>query len=112
MLDACKAPTCKSPQGINYFAADAVEAFDSIEKLIDELHLDIMPYRCLLENLKRGRQYLKSDYKVHAMKSSTTVDHCATFALSDKCEKDFRQMCDHVHNNTCSECLSLRVTFD
>ena len=52
LLDMCKASTRKSLQGINYFAADAGEAFDSIEKLIDELHLDIMKYRRLLENLK------------------------------------------------------------
>ena len=112
LLDVCKASTRKSLQDINYFAADAGEAFDSIGKLIDELNLDIARHRRLLENLKRGRQYLKSDYQVHVTKSSTVIDHCATFALSDKYSKGFRQMCDHEHNDTCDECLSLRVTFD
>jgi hypothetical protein len=112
LLDVCKASTRKSLQGINYFAADAGEAFDSIEKLIDELHLDMTKHRRLLENLKRGRQYLKSDYKVHITKSSTVGDHCATFALSDKSDKDFRQMCDHEHNDICEECVNLQVTFD
>ena len=79
----------QSLQGINYFAADAGDAFDSIEKLIDELHFDITKHRRLLENLKQGRQYLKSDYKAHVLKLSTAGDHCATFALSDK---DFRQL--------------------
>ena len=64
LLDVCKASTRKSSLGINYFAADAGEAFDSIEKLINELCFDISKHHCLLENLKRGRQYLKSDYKV------------------------------------------------
>lgn len=68
LLNACKASTRKSIQGINYFAADASETFDSIEKLIDTLHLDITKHRHLLENLKRGRQYLKSDYNVHITK--------------------------------------------
>jgi hypothetical protein len=112
LFDLCKASTRKSLQGINYFAADAGEAFDSIEKLIDELHLDIAKHRRLLENLKRGRQYLKSDYKVHITKSSKVGDHCATFVLSDKADKDFRQMCDHEHNDICDECTNLRVTFE
>ncbi|CAF3420316.1 unnamed protein product [Rotaria socialis] len=112
LLDVCKASTRKSLQGINYFAADAGEAFDSIEELISELHLDITKHRRVLENLKRGRQYLKSDYKVHVTKSSTIADHCATFALSDKLDKDFQQMCDHEHNDTCDECDILQPTFD
>ena len=92
LLDVCKASTRKSLQGINYFAVDAGDAFDSIEKLIDKLHFDITKHRRLLENLKRGRQYLKSDYKVHVPKLSTVGDHYATFALSDKSDKDFRQL--------------------
>ncbi|CAF1169907.1 unnamed protein product [Didymodactylos carnosus] len=112
LLDVCKSSTRKSLQGINYFAADAGEAFDSMEKLIEELHLDMRKHRRLLENLKRGRQYLKSDYKVHVAKSSTVGDHCATFALCDKSDKNFQQMCDHEHTDTCDECLNLRVTFE
>ena len=112
LLDVCKASTRKSLQGINYFAADAGEAFDSIGKLIDELHLDMARHRRPLENLKRSKQYLKSDYKVYVTKSSTVADHCATFALSDKYSKEFRQLCDHEHNGTCDDSLSLQVTFD
>ena len=112
MLDGCKASTHKSLQGINYFAADAGDAFDSIEKLIDELYFGLTKHRRLLENLKRRRQYLKSDYKVHVSKLSTVGDHCATFALSDKLDKDFRQSCDHEHNDTCEECFNLWVTFE
>ena len=89
LLDVCKASKRKSLQGNCYFAGDADEAFDSIEKLTDELHFDVIQHRRLLEKLKRGRQHLKSDYKVHVMKSSMLADHCATFALSDKCEKVF-----------------------
>ena len=107
LLDVCKASTRKSLQGINYFVADASEAFDSIEKLIDELHLDITQHRRLVENLKRGRQYLKTDYKVHVTKSSTIGDHCATFSLSDKVDKNFRQLCDHGYTDVCDECLTL-----
>ena len=112
LLDVCKASTRKPLQGINYFAADAGDAFDSIEKLIDEFHFDITKHRRLLQKLKRCRQYLKSDYKVHVSKLSTVEDHCATFALSDKSDKDFRQLCDHEHNDTCEECRNVWVTFE
>ena len=69
LLDVCKASTQKSLQSIDYFAADAGEAFDSIEKLINELYFDISKHRRLLENLKRSRQYLRSDYQVHVSKN-------------------------------------------
>ncbi|CAF5112562.1 unnamed protein product, partial [Rotaria sp. Silwood1] len=36
ILDACKASTRKSLQGINYFAAEAGEAFDGIRKMIED----------------------------------------------------------------------------
>ena len=48
LLDVCKASTRKSLQGINYFAADVSEAFDSIEKLINELCFDMSKHRRLL----------------------------------------------------------------
>ena len=60
--------------------------------------------------MKRGRQYLKLDYKVHISKSSTIGDHCATFALSDRLDKDFQQIYNHEHNDTCDGCLNLQNT--
>ena len=97
---------------MNYFAADAGEASDLIDKLIDELHPDIWKHRCILENLKRDHQYLKSDYKVHVTKSSAVAAHRATFTLSDKSDKDLRQIRDHEYNETSDECLNFQATFD
>ncbi|CAF3856024.1 unnamed protein product [Rotaria sp. Silwood1] len=112
ILDACKASTRKSLQGINYFAAEAGEAFDGIRKMIEDkvaLHNDSAR---LIENLKRARFYLKSDYKVHVARSSNIADHCCVYALSDPEKRDFAQDCDHEHNESCAECSNLTRTLN
>ncbi|CAF4376512.1 unnamed protein product, partial [Rotaria sordida] len=53
------------PLGINYFAADAGEAFDGVRKMIEDKAALCSNTERLIENLKRARFYLKSDYKVH-----------------------------------------------
>jgi hypothetical protein len=50
----------------------------------------------LIENLKRARFHLKSDYKVHVTRSNNIADHCCIYALSDPKKRDFMQDCDHV----------------
>ncbi|CAF2500113.1 unnamed protein product [Rotaria sp. Silwood2] len=112
ILDTCKASTRKSLQGINYFAAEAGEAFDGIRKMIEDkvaLHNDSAR---LIENLKRARFYLKSDYKVHVARSSNIADHCCVYALSDPEKRDFAQDCDHEHNESCAECSNLTITLN
>ncbi|CAF1548365.1 unnamed protein product [Adineta ricciae] len=112
ILNTCKASTRKSLQGINYFAAEAGEAFDGLQKMID----DEVPLRNeserLIENLKRARFYLKSDYKVHISRSSNVADHCCVYALSDPKNRDFAQDCDHQHDEFCIECSNLTDTLN
>ena len=110
ILEACKASTRKSLQGINYFAAEAGEAFDAIQKMIEEKALAYQGIDRLIQNLKRSRFYLKSDYKVHISRSSKVADHCCVHALSDHKKRDFQQSCDHEHNESCAECLILSNT--
>ncbi|CAF4740166.1 unnamed protein product, partial [Rotaria sp. Silwood2] len=83
ILDACKASTRKSLQGIDYFAAEAGEAFDGLRKKIEDKVALCSDSDRLIENLKRARFYLKSDYKVHVARSSNIADHCCVYALSD-----------------------------
>ncbi|CAF1256518.1 unnamed protein product [Didymodactylos carnosus] len=71
ILNVCKASTCHSLQGVNYFVANAGEAFDDLTELVEGLRLDINTKRSITANLKRTRMYLKSDYKLHSSKSST-----------------------------------------
>ncbi|CAF4233619.1 unnamed protein product, partial [Rotaria sordida] len=63
ILDTCKASTRKSLQGINYFAAEAGEAFHGLRKMIEDKVALYSGSERLIENLKRARFYLKSDYK-------------------------------------------------
>ena len=111
LVHSCKASTRKSLQGINYFAANASEAFDQIVRVINELHISSVEEKCLVANLKRARQYLKSDYKVHITRESPISDHCLACALSDPKETDFQER-PHQHSHFCDECDNLRYTLN
>ena len=107
ILETCKASTRKSLQGVNYFAAEGGEAFDCIRKIIEEKIALCSNSDRLIENLKRARFYLKSDYKVHVTRSSNIADHCCIYALSDPKKSDFAQDCDLEHDESCVECSNL-----
>ncbi|CAF3765947.1 unnamed protein product [Adineta steineri] len=102
MLEVCKASTRKSLQGIDYFAAEGSEAFEGIKQMIQSNSLPSCENNRLIENLKRARLYLKSDYKVHVSRSSGVADHCCVYALSDPEKKDFSHDCDHEHTESCN----------
>ena len=36
----------------------------------------------ILMRLKAGRQYLKTDFKIHTVSESPCADHCRVFALN------------------------------
>ncbi|CAF4621306.1 unnamed protein product, partial [Rotaria sp. Silwood2] len=112
ILDTCKASTRKSLQGINYFAAEAGEAFDGIRKMLEDKVTLCTDSERLIENLKRARFYLKSDYKVHVTRSSNIADHCCVYALSDPNGRNFAQDCDHEHDESCIECSNLTSTLN
>ncbi|CAF3350206.1 unnamed protein product [Rotaria sp. Silwood2] len=97
ILDACKASTRKSLQGIDYFAAEAGEAFDGLRKKIEDKVALCSDSDRLIENLKRARFYLKSDYKVHVARSSNIADHCCVYALSDPVGRNLAQNCNNDH---------------
>ena len=66
----------------------------------------------LIDNLKRARFYLKSDYKVHVTRSSNIADHCCAYELSDPKGHNFAQHCDHKHDELCIECSNLTNTLN
>lgn len=112
ILDVCKASTRKSLQGIDYFAADAAEGFEGIRGMIETTAYFSSERNRLLEDLKRARLYLKTDYKVHVSRASNIADHCCIYALSDPKKNDFSQECDHDHEETCHECSNITSTLD
>ena len=42
--------------------------------------------------------------------NSHVKEHCSVYALSDKTEIEFRQPCDHEHDERCVECEAIAST--
>ena len=114
ILKECKASSRKSIQGLNYFAANGSEAFDALYDLVNNLHLDVKKSYHLIENLKRAKQYLKTDYKINIKRSSSVADHCITFSLSDPNNVSFSHPCNdhHDHSQVCLNCINLTRALD
>lgn len=45
-------------------------------------------------------------------RTSSTADHCLSFALSDSQEPKLQQPCDHPHDDVCQSCEQLGTTLD
>ena len=61
----------------------------------------------ILIRLKAGRQYLKTDFKIHIASESPCADHCRVFALS-RTETEYKGQCQHQHTITCDRCEDLK----
>ena len=48
--------------------------------------------------------------KVHVSENSHVKEHCSVYALSDNTEIEFRQQCDHDHDERCEECEAIAST--
>ena len=59
--------------------------------------------------LNAGKQYLKTDYKVHCHEgSSPCANHCRVFGLSDPRDSDFQEKCEHSHVLIWSFCDNIK----
>ena len=67
ILSACSATVRKSLQGLDYIAADGAKVFDDLCHVVERLQeygLSAQVRNSWERSLKKGKQYLKSDYKV------------------------------------------------
>ena len=68
ILDVCSVNVRNSLQGLAYFTAQGTQAFDDLESVIDKLGescgMGLAWVKEKKEQLKEGKRYLKSDYKV------------------------------------------------
>ena len=68
ILDVCSASVRNSLQGLDYFTAQGTQAFDDLESVVDKLGEDCGMGSSWVkekkEQVKEGKRYLKSDYKV------------------------------------------------
>ena len=112
ILKICKTFYHKCLQGLNYFAADGGEAFDRLCEMVKNLNSSNDVTKRLCNNLKKSRNYLKSDFKTYVLKTSRIADHCATYALSDMRNSSCREICDHSHDTYCINCETFTRTLN
>ena len=78
----CKSekPHEESLQGLDNIAAAGAEGFDTMNKMVDQLKDSGASVKCceeIRDNLKDGKRYLKTDYRVHCQENgSSCLDHC------------------------------------
>ena len=61
----------------------------------------------ILTRLKAGRQYLKTDFKIHTASESPCAEHCRMFALS-RTDTEYKGQCQHQHTISCDRCEDLK----
>ena len=102
ILEVREASQRKALKGLDNVAADGMAAFETLERVIEELQkAGASPEwgANTKEKLDQAKRYLKTDYKAHCKEeSSPCADHCRVFALSDANDEAFKQDCEHWHN--------------
>ncbi|KAK3109197.1 hypothetical protein FSP39_025224 [Pinctada imbricata] len=111
ILNDCSASVRKSIEGLDYYVAEGGRAFVDLEEILTNLKLPDEGEKVLKKKLIAGKQYLKTDYKVHVERSSNVADHCRNFALGSS-DRAFTNHCDHDHTGCCGQCNALDEVLD
>ena len=101
----------KSLKGLDNTAADGVDGFEALHKILDELEeVGADKEWCAQTGkmLKEAKLYLKTSYRGHCQEESRCPDHCRTFALSVPNDADYRTDCSHDHDFSCRDCEALK----
>ncbi|XP_069107183.1 uncharacterized protein [Argopecten irradians] len=109
VLKVCAASKRTCMKGLDNISAEGHEGFDHLIKVVSKLEEHGVPRiktQQLISQLNGYQVYLKSEYKVHVVKSSACADHCRDWALSDPNLTMYQSVCDHDHNMHCSMCES------
>ncbi|GMS78382.1 hypothetical protein PENTCL1PPCAC_557, partial [Pristionchus entomophagus] len=113
MIHICKAERRKSLHGVDIIVADAMESFDNSEAMIDTMLNEYGMYKSvhasLISNMRQSRQYLRTDYLIHAKEFSSYADHCWSYGLSDPDDTAFQTDCttggdEYKHFRVCDRC--------
>lgn len=113
ILDAREASQRKSLSGLDNIAADGESGIQTLKTITGQLvywGVSKEWAEKINKRLDNGKQYLKTDYKVHCKEEvSPCADHCRHFALSDPNDKDFQELCSHSHNMICEHCEDIKA---
>ena len=116
ILEVREASQRKALRGLDNVAAEGTAAFETLERVLEELQKASANTEWsvkIKERLNQGKRYLKTDYKVHCKEdSSPCADHCRVFALSDESDNAFKQECEHPQNLQCDLCEDLKSVLE
>ena len=114
ILKVREASERKSLQGVDNTAAEGSTAFKTLTTIIQQSELfGVDKSWCQEVNtkLKKGKQYLKTDYRVDCQnRTAHCADHCRLFASRDPSD-DFKSACDHEYLLVCEQCDALDSVF-
>ena len=106
----------KSLQGLDNTAADGSAAFQTVERIVDDLEKAGLARQWCAEikdKLKDAKGYLNTGYRIHCNpETAACPNHCRKFARSDEHDSNFQENCSHQHSETCDDCRNLRNVFD
>ena len=89
---------------------------NTVEMIIDSLEKAGLEKKWCTEanrKLKHAKRCLKTGYRVHCKpEEATCPDHCRKFALSNKQDFNFQEICSHQHSETCGYCENLKNVLD
>lgn len=115
ILEVCSASMQKSLQGLDNITAEGTEAIDNLIKLsqtLEENGDDESWGKKIDKDVKAGKRYLKTDFKLHVGRIENCGDHCSTHSLSDPNIQEYHSKCTHKHDLQCERCEALEKVLD
>lgn len=111
IMEVCSASKKKSLQGLDNTSTAGIEAFETLETLVETLATNGAGTtwgRETAQRLRAGKKYLKCVYKCNLAPDEHCPDHCIQFALSDPGKHQFCRPCNHKHDLVCLQCQSIK----
>ena len=93
VLEVQEASQRKSLKGLDNTAADGVDGFEALHKILDELEEVWVDKEWCAQTgkmLKEAKLYLKTSYRGHCQEESRCPNHCRAFAESVPNDADYR----------------------
>ena len=99
ILRSLKPSQRKSLSGLDDITADGMNGFSKLSEYLSSLK----KYKDLVDQLERGKRYLKMEYQSHCSMDSTIKSHNPRYALSTPEEEE----CLDIGEDVCLDCYSL-----
>lgn len=107
IVKVCVASQKKNMFGLDNITSEGMRGMETMLKVVGKLEmfgLSTDKVEQLKHVLSHANQHLKFEMKSHIQNSSSCIDHCSTYSLSDSRNPAYRGHCDHSHDETCNDC--------